>query len=107
MANPKSSFLDKVLGRLGRLDSQGLQTVVQRLARERNFLEMLFNAIDDGVLVLDETGRIIYLNHAVTQLIGLQSQAAEGQPLSRFLPEVDWEALLGSPGKEGDRTISQ
>ena len=41
----KSSFLDKVLGRIGRLDTEGLQTVVQRLARERNFLEMLFNAI--------------------------------------------------------------
>ena len=51
MAKPKSSFLDKVLGRIGRLDAEGLQTVVQRLARERSFLEMLFNTIEDGVLV--------------------------------------------------------
>ena len=50
----KSSFLDKVLGRIGRLDTEGLQTVVQRLARERDFLETLFNTIEDGVLVLDE-----------------------------------------------------
>ena len=48
----KSSFLDKVLGRIGRLDTEGLQTVVQRLARERDFLETLFNAIEDGVLVI-------------------------------------------------------
>ena len=48
---PKSSFLDKVLGRIGRLDPEGLQTVVQRLARERSFLETLFNTIEDGVLV--------------------------------------------------------
>ena len=35
MASVKSSFLDKVLGRIGRLDTEGLQSVVQRLARER------------------------------------------------------------------------
>ena len=34
MASVKSSFLDKVLGRIGRLDTEGLQSVVQRLARE-------------------------------------------------------------------------
>ena len=42
----------RVLGRIGRLDKEGLQTVVQRLARERSFLETLFNTIEDGVLVV-------------------------------------------------------
>src|SRR3954470_21367875 len=93
MAAPKSSFLDKVLGRIGRLDKEGLQTVVQRLARERAFLETLFNTIEDGILVLDEQGRIVYLNQAVSRLLGLQAQSAEGQPITRFLPELDWGKL--------------
>jgi len=70
MANPKSSFLDKVLGRIGRLDKEGLQTVVQRLARERSFLETLFNTIEDGVLVLDEDGHVLYCNQAIVTLLG-------------------------------------
>ena len=82
MPAPKSSFLDKVLGRIQRLDKEGLQTVVERLARERSFLETLFNTIEDGVLVVDEAGRILYLNQAVTRLLGLQP-TAEGQPLQR------------------------
>jgi PAS domain S-box-containing protein len=92
MAKPKSSFLDKVLGRIGRLDAEGLQTVVQRLARERSFLETLFNTIEDGVLVVDETGRVIYFNQAVTQLIGLQA-GEEDLHLAKILPEVDWEKI--------------
>ena len=92
MSMAKSSFLDKVLGRIGRLDAEGLQTVVKRLARERSFLETLFNTIEDGVLVVDEQGRIIYFNQAVTRLIGLQP-GNEGQPIARFLPELDWEGL--------------
>ncbi|HYV32002.1 MAG TPA: ATP-binding protein [Candidatus Binatia bacterium] len=99
---PKSSFLDKVLGRIGRLDAEGLQTVVQRLARERGFLETLFNTIEDGVLVVDEAGRILYFNQAVTRFLGLQPQV-EGQPVAKFIPGLDWEKIsqidaAGGPG---------
>ena len=92
MATTKSSFLDKVLGRIGRLDAQGLQTVVQRLASERSFLETLFNTIEDGVLVVDENGRVIYFNQAVTQLIGLQA-GEEEMHITKFLPEIDWQKI--------------
>ncbi len=105
MAPHKSSFLDKVLGRVGRLDKEGLQTVVQRLARERNFLETLFNTIEDGVLVTDEHGRIVYFNAAVGQLIGLPAESAEGQPVSRYLPELDWPKLAAIDRAGGQRVI--
>ncbi len=102
MLLPKSSFLDKVLGRIGRLDAAGLQTVVQRLARERSFLETLFNTIEDGVLVVDEQGRVIYFNQAVSRLIGLQPDV-EGQPISELLPEVDWEKISRGDIAGGER----
>lgn len=102
----KSSFLDKVLGRIGRLDAQGLQTVVERLARERSFLETLFNTIEDGILVVDEDGRIIYLNQAVMELLGLHAEA-ENQPLKRYLPEFDWEELSRLDQQGGARVIRQ
>src|SRR6266446_2549724 len=88
----KSNFLDKVLGRIARLDAEGLQSVVQQLARERSFLETLFNTIEDGVLVVDETGRILYFNQAVTRLLGLQGNV-EGQPVTDFIPELGWEKI--------------
>ncbi len=102
MSMPKSSFLDKVLGRIGRLDAEGLQTVVKRLARERSFLETLFNTIEDGVLVMDEQGRIIYFNQAVTSLLGLQP-GIEGQHVTRYLPELDWEDLSRFDSEGGGR----
>ena len=104
MAATKSSFLDKVLGRIGRLDAEGLQTVVQRLARERSFLETLFNTIEDGVLVVDENGRVIYFNQAVTQLIGLQS-GEEDQHISKILPEMDWEKISRADSAGGERVV--
>ena len=100
----KSSFLDKVLGRIGRLDAEGLQTVVQRLARERSFLETLFNTIEDGVLVVDEHGEIIYFNQAVTQLIGLQP-SVEGHLITDFLPELDWKKISKLDNSGGQRVV--
>ena len=94
MAKSKSSFVEKVLGRLGRLDAEGLQTVVQRLARERQFLETLFNAIEDGVLVVDEKARVLYVNHSATHLLGLQTTAIEGELITDILPELDWQKII-------------
>src|SRR5208283_2762472 len=95
---------DKVLGRIGRLDAEGLQTVVQRLARERSFLETLFNAIEDGVLVADEQGRVIYFNQAVTRLIGLPPDA-EVLRAADILPELDWEMISKADRAGGKRVV--
>jgi PAS domain S-box-containing protein len=65
---------------------------VQRLARERSFLETLFNTIEDGILVVDENGRILYFNQAVTRYLGLQP-SVEGQPITDFIPELDWKKI--------------
>jgi two-component system, sporulation sensor kinase E len=104
VASPKSSFLDKVLGRISSLDAEGLQTVVQRLARERTFLETLFNTIEDGVLVADEQGRVIYFNEAVTRLLGPQV-GAEEQHISDILPELDWQSISRLDVAGGQRVV--
>lgn len=99
----KSSFLDKVLGRIGRLDPEGLQTVVQRLARERTFLETLFNTIEDGILVTDESGKILYWNQAVARLLALPA-TAEGQPVTNYLAGLEWENLA-QPARSGAQNV--
>jgi PAS domain S-box-containing protein len=102
MAAAKSTFLDKVLGRIGRLDAEGLQTVVQRLAREQKFLETVFNAIEDGVVVVDPGGRIIYLNQSVGNLLNWLPDEVEGREIKELLPELDWDSLTaaGPTGKQ-------
>ncbi|MCI0535087.1 MAG: ATP-binding protein [Verrucomicrobiales bacterium] len=105
MPPSKSSFLDKVLGRIGRLDTHGLQTVVRRLARERSFLETLFNTIEDGVLVVDEDGRILYFNQAVQKLLGGLGTLVEGQPIFRFLPDLDWPKLSELDRAGGQKVV--
>jgi PAS domain S-box-containing protein len=79
---------------------------VQRLARERKFLETLFNTIEDGILVVDEEGRILYFNQAVTRLLGLQAPNAEGQSITRYLPDLDWPSMARLD-KAGGQQVSR
>ena len=103
MSSTKSSFVEKVLGRIDVLDPLDLQSFVERLARERSFLETLFNTIEDGVLVANSEGKIIYLNNAVTHLFGYDEVELMGKSIEHLLPDLDWDFLkaMDMEGSQG------
>ena len=86
MAVKKHSSLDRVLGRLDRLDSVNLANLVQRLARERGLFEEIFNVLQEGVLVISADGVIEYANAAAHRLIGIGDDELAGQTLWRLVP---------------------
>ena len=57
----KAGFLEKLIERLGRIGPEEVQNYFLRLAQEKGFLETVFNAIQEGIIVTDSKGRITYL----------------------------------------------
>ena len=96
MTTERTSFFDRIAGRIDQLDAEGLQTVLQRLVRERDFLETLFDTIEDGVLVLDGKAQISWANQSAEHLLGLPIDKTEGQSIFQFLPALDWEKLCAA-----------
>src|SRR5206468_623657 len=94
----KSGFVDKLIGRLGKIDANEVQNYFLRLAQEKGFLETVFNAIQEGIIVTDATGRITYLNEAACELFGLESQGSIGKRLDERVRGLDWEGLSYSQG---------
>ncbi len=88
MVAKKMSSLDRVLGRLENLDSVNLTNLVQRLARERNLLEAVFNTVREGILVIDRHGVIEYANEASTRLIGLKDHEIGKITLWKLVPDL-------------------
>lgn len=103
----KTTFLDKLLGRLDRVDPQSLQSVLLKLAREKGFLETLFNTIEEGILVTDPTGHIYYVNAAAAHLLGFSPDTATGRPLTDFLTDLKWDELWSTPPRDQRRIISR
>jgi PAS domain S-box-containing protein len=89
----KSAFWKKMIERLDRLDPSSVQAQFMRLASERGRLETIFHALREGILVLDAQGRVTYANRAAGRLLGLDEATAIGQPMSRWIEEVDWQGL--------------
>jgi two-component system, sporulation sensor kinase E len=94
----KAGFLEKLIERLGRIGPEEVQNYFLRLAQEKGFLETVFNAIQEGIIVTDSKGRITYLNDAACGLFGLEAAEAIGKPLDERVRGSDWESLTKSPG---------
>src|SRR5437899_11667469 len=94
----KAGFIEKLIERLGRIGPEEVQNYFLRLAKEKGFLETVFNAIQEGVIVTDSNGRITYLNEAACALFGLESADAIGNRLGERIRGLDWESLTKSRG---------
>src|SRR6266478_596703 len=94
----KAGFLEKLIERLGRIGPEEVQNYFLRLAQEKGFLETVFNAIQEGIIVTDSKGRITYLNDAVCELFGLHGSEAIGKRLDECIRGLDWESLTQSGG---------
>ena len=94
----KAGFLEKLIERLGRIGPEDVQNYFLRLAQEKGFLETVFNAIQEGIIVTDSRGRITYLNDAASALFGLEAAEAIGKRLDERLGGLDWGSLTQSGG---------
>ena len=94
----KAGFLEKLIERLGRIGPEEVQNYFLRLAQEKGFLETVFNAIQEGIIVTDSKGRITYLNDAACGLFGLGSGDVIGKQLDECIRGLDWESLTKSGG---------
>lgn len=103
----KPGFLDKLIERLAKLDPQSLQTQFLRLTQEKGLLEAVFNALHEGVIVLDGHGFINYANSAAANLLGFSLAPAARQPIARILKDIEWDRILSLDEKAWSELISR
>src|ERR1700709_2511468 len=94
----KSGFLDKLIERLGRVGPEEVQNYLLQLAQEKGLIETVFNAIQEGIIVTDASGRITYLNEAACEPFCLEAEIRIGKRLDERVRGLDWEALTHSTG---------
>ena len=103
----KSAFWKKLVERLDKMDSGSVQSQFLRLVSERGLLESIFHALREGILVLDAGARILYANRGACRLLGIPEAGSAGQPMSRYLHEIDWQRLVSLDEKEWARMATR
>jgi two-component system, sporulation sensor kinase E len=89
----RSGFIDKLIERIRRVQPEEVQNYLVRLAREKGFLERIFDALQEGVIVTDIQGKIQFINAAAAQIFGVEPEEAFGRPLEEKLRGLDWTSL--------------
>jgi len=64
-------FIDELVERIRFVEPEDIGHYLQLLVAEKGFLETIFNAILEGVIVTDPQDRIIYMNRAACTFFGM------------------------------------
>jgi PAS domain S-box-containing protein len=100
----RTAFFDKLIKRMDRLEPGEVQHIVLELLREKGFLEKVFQALQEGVILLDTEGKVTYVNRAACQLFGIEADLVIGQKLAQGIRGLDWGELL-KPGTVVSRDL--
>ena len=90
----KAELLERLIDRLGQMDSQSVQGYILRLAKEKGVLDTIFNTLQEGIIVMSPSLEMEYINNAAYDLLGLPENVV-GEKINRFLKEIDWSELIG------------
>lgn len=101
----KPGFFDKLVGHLDHLDKGSLQTYFLRLAREKGLMETIFQALEEGIIVLDPEAQISYANRAAEQFMGFKLDDAQGTKIDRYIKDIHWDLVLNLDEYEWSRLV--
>ena len=76
---------DRVMNRIGELDSVNLQNFIQMISKEHRFLSSLFDSLQEAILVISPAHTILYHNAAAQEFLGLPENAS-ALPVEKMLP---------------------
>ena len=88
MSEKRHSPLDRVLGQLDHLDETNLQNLINRLARERELFEGIFNTVREGILVISKQGVVEYTNSEGMKIVGFKESDIGSTVLWKWIPDL-------------------
>ncbi len=90
---PYRDYFDRIMAKLDANEKKDFQAYFIKQNREKGILKTVFNAVRDGIMVIDRKFRIVYVNHAAQELLGLPENI-ENQSVARFLRDIEWNDIL-------------
>ncbi len=94
----RASHLGDWIRREVRRTTSSLEKRAQISESEKSRLESIFSSIEDGVIVLDETKRLVLINRVAREAFGLDATDVTGKLVDDVIDHNDLQALLAKSG---------
>ncbi|NUP90631.1 MAG: PAS domain-containing protein [Candidatus Sumerlaeia bacterium] len=101
MSPLSSTFTGKVLTKLGKVGRDEIERFLEGVVRERNFYEAVFEALSEGVAIMDTGGQVLLLNRVARRMLGVRpGRKVLGRPLLDAIGDDELRALFTARGHE-------
>jgi len=90
----KAGFIEKLVARIDRVDPAVVQSIMDRLLKEKGFFVQVFEALREGVILIDVDGRVSFLNAAASRFFGLDAEFYIGSKMSDLVRGMDWQSMM-------------
>ena len=91
----KSGIIHKFIKYIRNAEPEEAKNILSSILNEKGFLESVFDSLKEGVLILDENGKITYANHSSTQLLGFKKKELKNHYIQSII-RGSWETFLHS-----------
>lgn len=88
----------RIVPKLKTFDAGSMHSVMQHLAREQGFMETVFDTIQEAVIVIDGTRRILYHNAAAKSMLGIPDDLTH-LTVDKLLKGANWDTMLAPQTK--------
>ena len=68
-------------------------------------METIFQALEEGIIVLDAQAKMSYANRAAEQFLGFSMEEVMGVSVTRYLKEIQWDRILDLDEAEWSQLI--
>lgn len=95
-----SEFFDRVFDRINKIDAGSLKSQLKRLSGELAMMETVFRSIQEGVMVISSSGRLVYANGAAEQLLTFNAEKLRGKSMEKYFGGFDWSEAAEEGGED-------
>lgn len=103
------TFAGKFLSRLDRIDRRQIEAYLLRLIHAREFLELVFNRMEEGIIVTDTNLRILFMNSPSCRHLGLKGEpnSFAGKSLMSLVKNEQLLELMESFDPSSSESVSE
>lgn len=93
----KKDTIDKLIGRIDHIKEEDLQRFFVKLAEQQGFFQQVFEAIQEGLILLDSKGKILFVNQAALKLLDKERGQITPEDFCIFLGrDCTWDTIQQS-----------
>ncbi|MBO7166601.1 MAG: PAS domain S-box protein [Kiritimatiellae bacterium] len=94
------NYFDLVAKNISNLDAENARMQLRRMVREMRFFQSVFQTLNEGILVIDPLGSLLYANVAAEKIASFSADKSRGKHVSKIMPDWNWPSILGTETKD-------